>query len=145
MSEYTGKISINRATSNFEPDSIHIRLIDEASDMVVTDIKMSVEAFGFAITGLSMQACLFDVIASPHAEKIGKTRVMKNEYVYLGGNNPINDHARIIAKARELELDGWVCNLNKHQRIIVEKAGLLWKISVPFVRWVDVVDEANHE
>lgn len=142
MMEFTGNISISRTTSNKDPDYIHIRLIDEASGMVVTDIEMSVEAFGYAVTGMSMQECNFELIDVRHADKVGKTREIKSEPVYLEGDNPMHDHERIIAKAKALEVDGWICNLNKQQRITVESAGELWKVTVPFVRWTDTAEQS---
>lgn len=95
-----GKITISRITSNVNEDKIQLDIIDTTSSKVVVRVSMSVEDFGYVISGLSRQPC---EIRCDDLKYIGKKRetktvvIPKHEIIY-------NDATKTVEKYC---VDGW--------------------------------------
>lgn len=131
MTTHKGKITISRYQSSKGPDGISIEITDESSGIRFCSADMTVEAFGFAITGLSHQECGLDVRG---LNLIGKLREYKTERVPKPHGYSKNE-ADSAKSLKPFEVDGWVgCvhDLWNHHR----SAGEGFQ-NVGFIRYVD--------
>jgi citrate lyase gamma subunit len=96
------KVTISRSSD----DMVRIRFEDQASGIEFAIVSMSVEAFGYAITGLSEQDAALEVRGLEH---VGKTRVTERRQIEC----PLNAYDRselskwLMDHAKE---DGWFVN-----------------------------------
>lgn len=128
-----GKLSISRCTSN-EGHSINIALIDQLSGVEVLDLDISVENFGFVVTGHGYVGCEFEL----HAKYAGKLREHKT--IEIEVDNPYRhrtpEEAAVILAP--YEIDGWVGEArdlgNSHRTVRNGKA-----MMVLFERYVDPI------
>lgn len=70
----TGAISIHRTQSNRDPDVITLVLRDETSRINFVEVKMSLEAFALAVTGLAYQPCEIETDGLEHVGMVKETR-----------------------------------------------------------------------
>jgi hypothetical protein len=117
-----------------------MRVTDETSGVVVLDLTMSVEAFGYALTGLAMQECQFQVFGQ---QAIGKVRETKTELIVIKSEYAPKAEQVIEKYNRgDVQVEGWTLSLTKMQRVVSREMGSsLWSVEVPFVRYVDKVGD----
>jgi len=125
-----GNISIGRVTSNVEENYIGIRIEDELSGINLLEIKISYEAFGNAVTGLSSQDIEYTL---GRFDLAGKKREVKTENIMFLPNKTDKDIRDCISC---FEINGWKGRdedaKNHHNRMGQD----IYKVT--FVRWVDV-------
>lgn len=125
-----GKLTISRIQNNPEPhDLMRIELHDVNSGVLVTSVEISMYDFAMAITGLARVPCEFDF----HPEHAGKVMEQKIERISFGKQGTIT-YNMVHESAKPYEVDGWVCSLEKSQRI--NQDGVSY-VNVPFKRYVE--------
>jgi len=118
MKTLQGDISIGRVHSNIEKDFIEITLTDKNSHCHVVKVKVSLEAFAKAITGLYGQECSFDFYDSG---MVGKYKEYKKEKVLLPNFKYGVDDDTVKAALVKYDIDGWkssVYDAKNHKNII---------------------------
>lgn len=131
--QLSGRITINRTQSSHDVDAIHIQIVDELSGIRVLDLTMSVEALGYALTGLALQPCRFDLYGT---ELVGKGRQHKSEPLFFQMPPTFE---QVVEAAKDYEADGWKCSQYKGSHIEGKwnKERTVYTVNVPFVRYVD--------
>lgn len=133
MKTLPGKLTISRIQNTFDPhDLMRIELHDETSGVLVTSVSISMSDFMLALTGLSHVPCEFDF----HPEQVGKKLELKTETINFGNYSQTRYHT-VKIRASEYEVDGWVCSLDENQRIEKTKIGNVYRVTVPFKRYVE--------
>lgn len=147
-----GEVTISRWTSNVEPhNGVTIRITDEASLSQFVELRMSVEEFGNAVTGLSSRPCEIEVRG---LDKLGLTRQNTTELVWVPNSLPYNwiENETLVRRIVEIhEVNGWRLQntsdlRNSHKSSKAEDK--LWDgavvpgryYSASFVRWIDLRD-----
>jgi len=130
-----GTLRVSRVHSNIEDDFIDFELIDEASRLIVCNVKMSIAEYGDLISGSSNVPCeiqLFDT------SRVGMQHEHKTEIIPRPKNLSSSDE-ELRAHVKPWETDGWVASIRdiKNHHLWVGKDGM----RVGFDRWVSVEDD----
>ena len=132
-----GQININRTSGREDGQVIKIELIDQLSRSHCVEIRMTLEQFAAALTGLSAQACTFQF----RPDVVGKTREFKDELVFIPDGLFEKRGERAAKAVKEFEKDGWIgCRddaSNNHRVSNVQKCGGGTYYRVGFHRYVD--------
>ena len=131
-----GKITISRIQSNQEdylPISIEIE--DDDAGIKFLKIKMSLNNFANAITGMGYTDCKIELNG---LEKVGKRREIKHEIVPIPENKRFRKKSELeLAEfLKPFEIDGWEgsqYDLNNSKNLVPNGCKVL------FVRWVDKI------
>lgn len=127
-----GAITISRVSYGGD-QPIRITVEDERSRMQAIEVRMTLDAFAKALTGLSYVACAF----TPASPLVGKWRQHKTALVRVPQMDPTD--AQITVALVPFEVDGWQAyrndlrNWHQHSR---DDAGEE-HYQVSFERWVD--------
>ena len=102
--QYPGRIGIVRPRGDTGEDFIQIRIEDEGSGCMVIDIQMTVEHFGYAITGVGNIPCRFQLLG---VEQVGK-RVERKDVKVLVPDGGWATHGERVRNAIAVhEENGW--------------------------------------
>lgn len=129
------KGSIDICRTSGDQDRINITLRDKLSGVEFIDLEMSVEDFGYAVTGLGCQDITIEVRG---LDRIGKRRETKTEIVPFERNITASEQGSLAAANRALkpfEVDGWIGrreDLFNHHKSRGQNAQ-----EIVFVRWVE--------
>jgi hypothetical protein len=107
LKQLEGRITISRTTSNKSEDKVTINITDASTGCCLLKTSMSVEGFGFAVTGLGFQKCDVDLYQEACAIA-GYVREHKHELLpqpemYKGRYT----EDEIQAMLTPYEIDGW--------------------------------------
>jgi len=108
------KVTISRSSD----DKVRIRFRDEASGIEFAEASLTIEGFGWAITGLAEQDADLSVRG---LEWVGKRRITEPRKVVC----PLNTHDKKVLEAwlrENAQEDGWLVSTN-----------LGWQTSVSYV------------
>ena len=145
MKELPGKITINRWSSNREPQyGISIEIQDRISGCILIKVEMTLEEYALASTGLAYQPCQFSYNDSG---VIGKKREIKVELVIIKGERYGEISAEAITKAFEpYEIDGWkgsICDAKNHKNDVTLYNGPGVQRRVTFIRYIETEPDST--
>ena len=137
--QYPGRIDILRPTRGAER-FIQMRLEDEGSRCVVIDIRMTMEDFGNAITGLGNTPCKFQLLG---VKQVGKRVEHKAVEVFVPDGTSDTRSERIRVAVVAYEKDGWRGDDNDaqnwHRAARSENRGTWY--NVQYTRFVDIEED----
>lgn len=132
-----GSITISRPSYGDGTKAIEIRVRDDQNHITFLELRISLEDFAEALTGLGQCPCQIEV----YPDHIGKAAEHKTEFVPLdlaGLYTKVSQQAATMRALRPFEVDGWTAIggrlWNSHYKRDVDgRPGY----SVGFVRYVD--------
>lgn len=139
-----GRISIAKLTSNTEPNYMLIQIEDESSGIEFVEVKLSLENFAQAITGLGHVPCKFKTRG---LEKIGLIREHKVEEVYINFHTHPTQKASAKSAITNFETDGWkgwIEDAFNHHNFVREHAKDIDVYRINFDRWVENEKSKNY-
>lgn len=108
-------ISISRVTTNHGPDYVQIAVEDRASHSTFVEVRMTLEEFGSALSGMSYTHCTTEVAG---LSVLGKTHQHKTEAIPGLGHATWAQRFDLV---KPFEVDGWQAdsydmkNVNHHR------------------------------
>jgi hypothetical protein len=129
-----GKITISRSSGN-DGDYVLITIEDSASRTGI-EVSMSIEEYGYAVTGLSMRPCKLEICGD--VNNIGKVRQLMTVEAEMPSDAGYSNQQEIAAKiCQEAAPDGWVASGYFGSRSsFFQRDGKRW-CRTDAVRWVD--------
>lgn len=125
-----GTISIGRYHSGSGESSCYIDVTDELSNITFLRLRLTPEALGEALTGLSQRPCVFEF----YGDYVGKRMEIKDEWIHVIDSYGHDVKEQMLEQAPAFEVDGWTLHNSMTSKRLEPKKG---KLAVTFVRWVD--------
>ena len=134
--EASGRITISRPAASWGEKYIEIKLDDDASGCRLVSVRLSLDCFAEAVTGLGYVPCVFDYYDEC---PVGKVRQNKTELLPKPKHSQKDREAtaKILAP---FEIQGWrgeASDLFNHHRYIGEK------VAVNFSRFIEAEIEGG--